>query len=156
MRGGLGQRSGDTLLISWGHIEKGAWDFNQGETDTPLWIPLTDRLAAYLALLQRESGTVLRNKSGDPASYRSVAEEMRKIKAGLNYPGAKEFKTHGLRKNATIELYLAGCDDEMVKAVTGHSGVEMLKKYGGQIRQRELAKRAQNARNAKEQDEDET
>jgi hypothetical protein len=45
----------------------------------------------------------------------------------------------------------AGCDDEMVKAVTGHSGVEMLKKYGGQIRQRELAIKAQNARNRMDQ-----
>jgi integrase len=78
---------------------------------------------------------------------------MRKIKTKLDFPEAEEFKTHGLRKNATIELYLAGCNDEMVKAVTGHSGIEMLEKYGGQIRQRELAKRAQDARNAKEQEE---
>lgn len=63
---------------------------------------------------------------------------------------------YGLRKNATIELYLAGCDDEMVKAVTGHSGVEMLKKYGGPIRQRELAKRAQEARNQMERSKTET
>ena len=81
---------------------------------------------------------------------------MRKIKVALVFPDAATYKTHGLRKNATIELYLAGCDDEMVKAVTGHSGVEMLKKYGGKVRQRELAKKAQSARNAVEQVEDET
>ena len=61
------------------------------------------------------------------------------------------YVTHGLRKNATIELYQAGNDDELVKAVTGHSGAEMLKKYGGQIRQKELATRAQEARNRWEQ-----
>ena len=72
---------------------------------------------------------------------------MRKIKSQMQHPDAKTFVTHGLRKNATIELYQSGCDDEMVKAVTGHSGVEMLKKYGGQVRQKELAQRAQNARN---------
>ena len=82
--------------------------------------------------------------------YRTVAEEMRKVKATMQHPEAAKYVTHGLRKNATIELYLAGCDDEMVKAVTGHSGVEMLKKYGGQIRQRELATRAQDARNRME------
>ena len=65
----------------------------------------------------------------------------------MKHDKAAYYKTHGLRKNATIELYLAGCDDEMVKAVTGHSGVEMLKKYGGPIRQRALATRAQEARN---------
>ncbi|WP_269147185.1 hypothetical protein [Paracoccus denitrificans] len=35
--------------------------------------------------------------------------------------------------------------------MTGHSGVEMLKKYGGRVRQRELARRAQDARNRAEQ-----
>ncbi|WP_406721444.1 hypothetical protein RPE78_05525 [Thioclava litoralis] len=33
------------------------------------------------------------------------------------------------------------------KAITGHSGVEMLKKYGGQERQKVLAMKAQEARN---------
>ena len=60
-------------------------------------------------------------------SYRIVAEEMRAIKMKMKHENAGDYKTHGLRKNATIELYLAGCDDEMVKAVTGHSGVEILK-----------------------------
>ena len=149
---GLGQRIGDTLEIQWKHIEAGVWDFNQGKTDKPLFVPLTDRLASYLGPIEPKTGTVLKNRDGSPASYRSIADEMRKTKAGLDFPDAEEFKTHGLRKNATIELYLAGCDDEMVKAVTGHSGIEMLEKYGGQIRQRELAKRAQNARNAKEKE----
>ena len=76
---------------------------------------------------------------------------MRKIKAAMKHPEAQRYVTHGLRKNATIELYQAGCDDEMVKAMTGHSGVEMLKKYGGRVRQRELARRAQDARNRAEQ-----
>ncbi len=74
----------------------------------------------------------------------------------MQHPDAARFVTQGLRRNATIEFYLAGCDDEMVKAVTGHSGVEMLKKYGGQIRQRELATRAQDARNRFEQSWNET
>jgi len=76
---------------------------------------------------------------------------MRKVKAKMEHQDATAYVTHGLRKNATIELYQSGCDDEMVKAVTGHSGVEMLKKYGGVIRQRELATRAQEARNRMEQ-----
>jgi len=47
--------------------------------------------------------------------------------------------THGLRQSATIELDLAGCDDEL------------LEKYGGRIRQRELVTRAQGAGNRFEQ-----
>lgn len=154
---GLGQRIGDTLKIDWTHIENGAWDFNQGKTDKPLWIPLTDRLSSYLRKVgQANNGIVLKNKDGSPATYRTIADEMRKVRATMKHPDKERYVTHGLRKNATIELYSAGCDDEMVRAVTGHSGVEMLEKYGGQIRQGELAKRAQQKRNDKEQEEDET
>lgn len=96
-----------------------------------MWIPLTDRLKAHLDGLARTDSTIVTDAKGRPVSYRIVAEEMRTIKKKMKHEKASYYKTHGLRKNATIELYLAGCDDEMVKAVTGHSGVEMLKKYGG-------------------------
>lgn len=149
---GLGQRIGDILKIRWNYIADGHYDFKQGKGDKPLWIPLTDRLKAYLATLDKKGLTVVTNVDGSPASYRTVAQEMRKVKGQMQHPDAKTYVTHGLRKNATIELYQSGCDDEMVKAVTGHSGVEMLKKYGGQVRQKELATRAQAARNRMERD----
>ncbi|WIY24539.1 site-specific integrase [Parasedimentitalea psychrophila] len=147
---GTGQRIGDVVAIRWDHIKDGAYDFTQGKTDKPMWIPLTDRLKAYLGTVSKEGLTIITGKHGRPVQYRTVAEEMRKIKSKMKHPDAATFVTHGLRKNATIELYQSGCDDEMVKAVTGHSGVEMLKKYGGAIRQRELATRAQEARNRME------
>lgn len=148
---GTGQRIGDVLKIRWSHIDQGAYDFTQGKTGKPMWVPLTDRLKTYLSHEAKTGLTVVTDGAGRPVSYRTIAEEMRKVKAKMKHPDAKKYVTHGLRKNATIELYLAGCDDEMVKAVTGHSGVEMLKKYGGNIRQRELATRAQEARNRLEQ-----
>lgn len=148
---GLGQRIGDTLKIRWDHIKDGEYGFTQGKTDKPLLVPLTNRLAAYLGTVKKEGLTIVCGRDGRPADYRTVTEEMRKIKAAMKHPEAQRYVTHGLRKNATIELYQAGCDDEMVKAVTGHSGVEMLKKYGGRVRQRELARRAQDARNRAEQ-----
>lgn len=153
---GTGQRIGDVIQISWGHIRDGSYDFTQGKTDKPMWIPLTDRLKAYLASVEKKGLMVITDNSGCPVRYRTVAEEMRKVKAAMVHPDATTYVTHGLRKNATIELYQSGCDDEMVKAVTGHSGIEMLKKYGGMIRQRELATRAQDARNQFEQNKKET
>jgi integrase len=148
---GTGQRIGDVLSIRWSHLQNGAYDCTQGKTDKELWIPLTDRLKAHLATVEKKGLTVVTDTSGRPVRYRTVAEEMRKVKGKMEHPEASKYVTHGLRKNATIELYRAGCDDEMVKAVTGHSGVEMLKKYGGKVRQRELATRAQEARNKMEQ-----
>jgi hypothetical protein len=90
------------------------------------------------------------------AGHRIVAEEMPSIKNKTKHEKASYYKTHGLRKSATIEPYLVECGDEMVKAVTGHSGVEILKKYGGPIHQRELAKRAQEERNQMERNKTET
>ncbi len=147
---GTGQRIGDVVKIRWSSIKDGAFDLTQGKTDKPLFIPLTDRLTAYLATVERRGLTVITDTAGRPVLYRTIAEEMRKVKASMEHPDAKKYVTHGLRKNATIELYQSGCDDEMVKAVTGHSGVEMLKKYGGQVRQIEFATRAQDARNRME------
>lgn len=153
---GTGQRIGDIVKMRWNHIREGEWDFTQGKTDKPMWIPFTDRLTDYMATVEKKGLTVITDMAGRPVRYRTVADEMRKVKAAMEHPEAVRYKTHGLRKNATIELYQSGCDDEMVKAVTGHSGVEMLKKYGGMIRQRELATRAQNARNRLEQNGKET
>jgi hypothetical protein len=48
---------------------------------------------------------------------------MRKVNSEMQHPDALNYVMHGLRKNATIELYQSGCDEEMVKAVTGRSGV---------------------------------
>lgn len=148
---GTGQRIGDVLKIRWGQIKDGAYGLTQGKTDKQMWIPLKDRLNAYLATIEKKGLTIITDAQGRPVHYQTVADEMRKVKAAMKHPDAAAYVTHGLRKNATIELCKAGCDDEMVKAVTGHSGVEMLKKYGGMVRQRELATRAQEARNRMEQ-----
>lgn len=153
---GTGQRIGDVLKMRWDHFQDGAYDFTQGKGEKRLWIPLTDRLTDYLASIEKKGLTVITDKQGRPVSYRTIAAEMRKVKAKMEHSDAATYVTHGLRKNATIELYQSGCDDEMVKAVTGHSGVEMLKKYGGRIRQRELATRAQDARNRFEQNKKKT
>jgi hypothetical protein len=95
--------------------------------------------------------TIITDANGGPAIYRTLAREMRTAKAKMQRPNAKTYVTHGLRKNATIELYQAGSRDELAKAVTWHSNTEMLKKYGGAVRQVSFAKEAQEARNRAEQ-----
>jgi integrase len=136
--------------MRWSHFKDDAYDFTQGKTDKQLWIPLTDRLAAYLKTVKKQGVNVVSDRQGRPVRYHAVAEEMRKVKAGMMHPDAAKCVTHGLRKNATMELYQSGCDDKMVKAVTGPSGVEMLKKYGGRVRQKALATKVQKARSRME------
>jgi hypothetical protein len=48
---------------------------------------------------------------------------MRKVNSEMQHPDPLNYVMDGLRKNATIELYQSECDEEMVKAVTGRSGV---------------------------------
>ena len=66
--------------MKWEHFSDEGFDFTQGKTDKPLWIPLTDRLKAHLDGLARTDGTVVTDAKGRPVSYRIVAEEMRTIK----------------------------------------------------------------------------
>lgn len=63
------------------------------------------------------------DKSRRPVHQHAIAGEMRKVNSEMQHPDALNYVMHGLRKNATIELYQSGCDEEMVKAVTGRSGV---------------------------------
>ena len=153
---GTGQRIGDVIKMRWDHFQDGAYDFTQGKGEKRLWIPLTDRLTDCLASIDKKGLTVITDKQRGPVSYRTVAAEMRTVKAKMEHSDAATYVTHGLRKNAVIELYQSGCADEVVKAVAGHSGVEIPKKYGGRIRQRELATRAQDARNRFEQNKKKT
>lgn len=87
---GTGQRIGDVLKIRWGHIKDGAYDFTQGKTNKPMWIPLTDRLRVHLAGIEKRGLTVVTDAAGRPVQYRTVAEEMRKVKAQMEYPAASK------------------------------------------------------------------
>ena len=49
---------------------------------------------------------------------------------------------HGLRKNATIALFEAGCKTSEIAAITGHKSLAMLEHYGKQRSQPKLATRA--------------
>lgn len=153
---GTGQRIGDVLKMRWDHIKGDEITIMQGKGDKGLTILLTNRLLAYLSQVRKTGLTIVTDANGAPAVYRTIAQEMRVVKAKMKHPDAKRYVTHGLRKNATIELYQAGNLDELVKAVTGHSSTEMLKKYGGAVRQISLAREAQQARNRAEQNKDRT
>ena len=109
---GTGQRIGDILKIRWGHIKDGAYDFTQGKTDKPMWIPLTDRLKEYLGTVEKKGLTVITDSAGRPVQYRTVAEEMRKVTAfpliHEVYPAAvKKFQhSFGLKRSQISPIAL--------------------------------------------------
>jgi integrase len=115
----MGQRIGDVLKMRWNDLDANEIKAMQGKTDKGLTNPLTDRLSAYLAAIRKSGLTIVTDANGGPAIYRTIAQEMRRVKATMQHPNTKTYVTHGLRKNATIELYQAGCRDELVSLSPG-------------------------------------
>ena len=63
--------------MRWDHIKDGEYDVTQGKGDKRLLLPLTNRLAAFLTNTPQVGLTIVTSTHGRPASYRTVAEEMR-------------------------------------------------------------------------------
>lgn len=123
-----GQRPGDVCAMTWGAISGDMIRVKQQKTKTDLEIPMHDRLSAMLAVLPKSTSHVflLSNRRGDPLHREVFLKWCQKF--------SREFRenrtAHGLRKNATIELFEAGCTAAEVAAITGHKSLSMLEHYG--------------------------
>lgn len=140
---GTGQRIGDVLRMRWNQIEAGGIHVRQGKTAAPLWIPFTPRLAAILDMTPRYGLTIVTGRAGRPLSYRQAAHAVMQVRKAI---GAEGFDLHGLRHTAASELAAAGCTDEQIQAITGHTTTAMVRLYAGAARQKTRAKEAQEKR----------
>ncbi len=136
---GTGQRIADVLKMRWDQIEDDEISVKQGKTGTELWIPFTDHLRAYIATVPRGGLTIVSGGVGRPMSYRAIEHRLR---APREAAGAQAYSFHGLRYNATSELFEAGCTPQEVMAITGHRTLVMVEKYGRGASQRRLARQA--------------
>ena len=143
---GTGQRIGDVLRMRWNDIEAGGVNVRQGKTGAALWIPLTPALRATLDATPKRGLTIACNPDGRPMAYRTAQAHVMEVRAKI---GAKAFDLHSLRYTAASELAAAGCSDELIMAVTGHSSARMVALYAGASRQKSRATLAQVARNAR-------
>lgn len=139
---GTGQRIGDVLRMQWGHVRDGGIEVKQGKTGKRLWVPLTDHLRACLDVAPRRGLTILTTAQGRPMSYSYTADEMRAAREAV---GALDYDLHGLRYAACVELFLAGCTDDEISAITGQSPAMVLH-YTRHVRQKVLALRAKEKR----------
>lgn len=142
---GTGQRADDVLRMTWGDVEDDGINVVQAKTGAVLWIPFTDELAAYLGDIPRGIGNapILAMRNGRPYAYRHIK---RLFDRARDAAGIEGLTLHGLRKNATVALFEAGCSDEQVKAITGHETREMLRLYGKGARQKKLARQVREIR----------
>ena len=135
-----GQRPGDVCEMTWGKVSGDMIRVRQQKTKTALEIPMHPALAAMIAELPRSESHLflLSNQKGDPLKASTF---LRWCKTFSEKRGARR-TPHGLRKNATIQLFEAGCTAAEVSAITGHKSLAMLEHYGKARSQPKIARLA--------------
>lgn len=145
---GTGQRIGDVLEMRWSEIHDGAIVVKQNKTGKELWVPILPELQAALDLASRHSVFLLTNERGtNHWSYRGASQAVMKVREQI---GALDFDIHSWRYNAACELLEAGCEDDLIAAVTGQSPAMVLH-YTKKVRQKIRAIRAQQKRTEQKQ-----
>jgi len=133
-----GQRPGDVCAMTWGMVAGDMIRVRQQKTKTALEIPMHDNLKAMIDELPRseEHLFLLSNRRGGPLTREVFLKWCQAFtrKLGMNRT------PHGLRKNAAIELFEAGCTSAEVAAITGHKSLAMLEHYGKRRSQPKIAR----------------
>ncbi|PQO23390.1 integrase [Rhodobacteraceae bacterium WD3A24] len=140
---GTGQRIGDVLKMRWDDIEAGGVNVKQSKTGSKLWVPFTPALAAVIDRTPRRGLTILAQKTGRQVSYTIAQREVQAVRRKI---GAEDYDLHSLRYTAAASLAEAGCSDELIQAVTGHTSMAMVARYSAATRQRTRATEAQKRR----------
>ena len=110
----------------------------QGKTNEELWIPEHHALSAELARCEHMSLLTTSQGKAFDAVYFGAWFADAIAKAGLE----DDCVLHGLRKTAARKLAEAGCTEEQIKAMTGHTTSAMVAHYVKGANQRKLAKAA--------------
>lgn len=142
------QRESDVVTMQWQHID---WQHVKGprirvkqqKTDEPVWIPLHPALRAVLEQTPRLNDFILNSERGEPYSASGLAKAIRRT---LKDIGVEDHSGHGLRVTAACELKEAGCSDDQVAAITGHTDMRTLRKYLREVSRQKLAREAMSKR----------
>jgi integrase len=140
---GTGMRPADALKARWDDLSDGGINIRQNKTKKPIWVPLTPALRAVLDQTPRKGLTICAQANGKPTSYRGAADLVMAVRQKI---GAEAFDLYSLRHTTASELLAAGCSDEQVAAVLGHTSARTVPIYTATVRQMERAKQAQEKR----------
>ena len=135
-----GQRPGDVCAMTWGAIKGDMIEVRQEKTGARLDIPMHPDLMEMLATSPRSDRHlhILSNTQGG----RLTAEAFLPWCQRFGRKNGFRCTPHGLRKNATIALFEAGCETAQVAAITGHRSLRMLEHYAKGRNQKVLARSA--------------
>ena len=136
-----GQRQSDVLKMRWEKIKDNGIEVCQKKTGKELWIPLHKNLQTELDQLPRTGKTILVTVNGNNYGNRDwFSAEWKKTSRKACLPEDCVF--HGLRKTAAVFLAEAGCTNEQIKAITGHTTESMVAYYTRGANQKTLAREA--------------
>ena len=145
---GTGQRIGDVLEMRWSDIQDDAFVIRQNKTGKELWVPILPELQTALNATKRNSLFIVTNQNAtNRLSYHAASHSVREVRKQI---GALDYDIHSWRYNAACELLEAGCEDDLIAAVTGQSPAMVLH-YTKKVRQRIRAIRAQQMRTEQKQ-----
>lgn len=142
---GTGQRVSDVLNMRWGDMDADGIRVTQGKTKAKVYVPLTDRLRRILADTPKRGLWIVAQDNGLRVSYNLAWKDMMALRRKI---GAEAYDIHSLRHSAASEIAsLPGMTADHVRAITGHSAVQMVRLYAGEAMQKARAMEAQAARN---------
>ncbi len=141
------QRPDDWTRFDWEHFDGSAITVTQSKTGVRLTVPCPARLISVLEVarpkVRRIGGTPILQTRGKRMTYRRMAELMLRERQRL---GLAQFDLHALRYRGVEELAWAGCNDDEIMAISGHSTKSMVAKYAGDARQIMRARQANDKR----------
>ena len=148
-----GQRRGDILKMRWADIKDGGIALKQSKTGVELWIPLHAKLVAELDAVRAmqkswkvQPLTIVSKQNATAYTDDGFGTIWQREQVRLNI----RLPFHGLRKNATVALFEAGCTPQEVQAITGHRTLQMVAHYGRGAEQKRMAKSAMEKRKKNE------
>ncbi|KWV59648.1 hypothetical protein AS156_30860 [Bradyrhizobium macuxiense] len=130
-----GQRGGDVVKMKWEDFDGKRLHVVQEKTGKKLWLNCPKPLLEVLKREQRRTNREHIFHHAYDAPYANAQTLSHAIRNRLHDLGLTDFTMHGLRKNAGMELALAGCTVPEIMAVLGHKTPKMALFYCQQAQQ---------------------
>jgi integrase len=135
-----GQRMCDAITMQWSHIRDGMIRVKQRKTGEVVWIPIDPALQSIVDATPRINEYILNSERSVP--FASSNALSRAITRTLKAVGVEDHSGHGLRVSAACALKEAGCDDDLVASITGHTNMKTLGVYLKEVDRQKMAREA--------------
>jgi integrase len=142
-----GQREGDVIAMQWDHIRDNMIRIKQQKTDEVVWIDIDPEFKRVLDQTPRINTHILNSGSDKP--YANSQTLSKAIKRTLWAIGVEDHSGHGLRVTAACILKEAGCNDDLVAAITGHTEMKTLRLYLKETNRQQMGRVAARAANGR-------